>query len=81
MVIFNLPTSFIHKKTAHLLLKQMRNPSEAIISNIFFTKKIEYRYEEVIKINGKIIVPDFRILVKSENRIKILEHFGMRAAY
>lgn len=55
----------------------VRSKSEAIISNIFFTKKIEYRYEEVIKINGKIIVPDFRILVKSENRIKILEHFGM----
>ncbi len=55
----------------------VRSKSEAIISNLLFTKEIEYRYEELITIHGKSISPDFRIAVKSENRIKLLEHFGM----
>ncbi|MEY8369128.1 hypothetical protein AALA24_10200 [Anaerovoracaceae bacterium 42-11] len=55
----------------------VRSKSEAIISNLLFTKNIEYRYEELITVHGRVIAPDFRIAVKSENRIKLFDHFGM----
>ena len=55
----------------------VRSKSEVLIANMLFTKNIPYHYEEELPLSGKIIAPDFKIAVCSENRFKLLEHCGM----
>ena len=55
----------------------VRSKSEVIIANTYFTKEIQYRCEELIKVGDKIFAPDFSILVPRLNKIKYHEHFGM----
>lgn len=55
----------------------VRSKSEVIIANSLFIRDVEYRYEGLIELGDHVIAPDFQILVKSENKVKILEHFGM----
>lgn len=55
----------------------VRSKSEAIIANMLFLREIEYRYEEVVTIGGVELAPDFRILLRSQNRYIYWEHMGM----
>lgn len=55
----------------------VRSKSEVIIANNLYMKGIEYRSEELTKVGSHIFAPDFKILVPSTRKIKLLEHFGM----
>ncbi|MBO5995566.1 MAG: hypothetical protein J6Q41_08640 [Firmicutes bacterium] len=56
---------------------KVRSKSELIICEIFYKYGIEFRYEEVIYLNGKRLVPDFVIRRKSDGKIFYWEHCGM----
>jgi hypothetical protein len=56
---------------------KVRSKSELIICEIFYKYGIEFRYEEVIYINGKRLEPDFIIRRKSDGKIFYWEHCGM----
>lgn len=55
----------------------VRSKSEALIANMLYQRGIPYHYEENLMLGDKIIAPDFKIAVRSENRFKYLEHCGM----
>ena len=55
----------------------VRSKSEVIIANTLYPKLLQYRYEELTKVGKYIFAPDFKIAVPRQNKIKILEHFGM----
>lgn len=55
----------------------VRSKSEVIIANTLHMKGLQYRSEEVTKVGNYYFAPDFKILVPSTGKIKILEHFGM----
>ena len=56
---------------------KVRSKSEAAICEILYANGIEFRYEEVLHINGRKLIPDFTIRRKSDSKIFYLEHFGM----
>ena len=56
---------------------KVRSKSEAAICEILYANDIEFRYEEVLYINGRKLIPDFTIRRKSDGKIFYLEHFGM----
>lgn len=68
------PENLVHRT---LKGDMVRSKSEVIIANNLFTKGLQYRSEEITKIGKYIFAPDFKILVPSQNKVKILEHFGM----
>jgi len=55
----------------------VRSKSEVIIANTLYPKGLQYRYEELTKVGQYTFAPDFKIAVPRQNKIKILEHFGM----
>ena len=55
----------------------VRSKSEAIIANMLYNMKIPYHYEEKLLLGRELVVPDFKIAVRSESRFKLLEHCGM----
>ncbi len=55
----------------------VRSKSEVIIANTLYPKNLQYRYEELTKVGNYTFAPDFKIAVPHQNKIKILEHFGM----
>lgn len=55
----------------------VRSKSEVIIANTIHMKGLQYRSEEVTKVGNYLFAPDFKILVPSTGKIKLLEHFGM----
>lgn len=70
------------KRPEHLSHKtikgdMVRSKSEAIIANILYNMKIPYHYEEKLWLGRELVVPDFKIAVRSESRFKLLEHCGM----
>ncbi len=56
---------------------RVRSKSEAAICEIFYANGIEFRYEEVIYLNGRRLIPDFTIRRKSDGKIFYWEHCGM----
>ena len=70
----NKPEEKIHTTSRGL---KVRSKSELIICEIFYKYGIEFRYEEVIYINGKRMEPDFTIRRKSDGKIFYWEHCGM----
>ena len=56
---------------------KVRSKSEAAICEILYANDIEFRYEEVIYLNGRRFVPDFIIRRKSDGKIFYWEHCGM----
>lgn len=56
---------------------KVRSKSEAAICEILYANGIEFRYEEVIYINGRKVIPDFTIRRKSDGKIFYWEHCGM----
>ena len=56
---------------------KVRSKSEAAICEIFYANGIEFRYEEIIYVNGRRLVPDFVIRRKSDGKIFYWEHCGM----
>lgn len=67
------------ERLTHKTLKGdlVRSKSEAIIANLLYDRKIPYHYEENLILGNKLIAPDFKIAVHTENRFKLLEHCGM----
>ena len=57
--------------------ERVRSKSEVIIANALFHAGIPYRYECPLKLGGKTLYPDFRILKLSTRTEIIFEHFGM----
>lgn len=55
----------------------VRSKSEVILANILTSRNIAYHYEEIEKINGVLVAPDFKIAVESESKFRLLEHCGM----
>ena len=41
-----------------------------------YERQIPYHYEEKLQLGNRVVVPDFKILVYSEDRFKYLEHCG-----
>ena len=68
------PEEKIHTTSRGL---KVRSKSELIICEIFYKYGIEFRYEEVIYINGRRLEPDFIIRRKSDGKIFYWEHCGM----
>ncbi len=68
------PEEKIHTTSRGL---KVRSKSELIICEIFYKYGIEFRYEEVIYINGKQLEPDFIIRRRSDGKIFYWEHCGM----
>lgn len=68
------PEEKIHTTSREL---KVRSKSELIICEIFYKYGIEFRYEEVIYINGRRLEPDFIIRRRSDGKIFYWEHCGM----
>lgn len=68
------PEEKIHTTSRGL---KVRSKSEAAICEILYSLGVEFRYEEVIYISGRRIIPDFTIRRKSDGKIFYWEHFGM----
>ena len=69
-----LPEEKVHTTSRGL---KVRSKSELIICEIFYKYGIEFRYEEVMYINGRRIAPDFTVRRKSDGKIFYWEHCGM----
>ena len=54
-----------------------RSKSEALIAMLLESYGIEFKYEAEIKVNGRILYPDFVIRRKRDGKIILWEHFGM----
>ena len=59
--------------SGHLL----RSKSECLIDMQLFYRKIPFRYESKLVINGQTIFPDFTFYKESTGEYKYWEHFGM----
>ncbi len=68
------PEEKIHSTSRDL---KVRSKSELIICEMFYVYGIEFRYEEVIYLNGHRLIPDFTIRRKSDGKIFYWEHCGM----
>ncbi len=55
----------------------LRSKSECLIDMQLFNRKIPFRYESPLLINGQIIYPDFTIYKESTNEFAYWEHCGM----
>lgn len=56
---------------------KVRSKSEAAICEILYANGIEFRYEEIMYLDGRKFIPDFKIRRKSDGKIFYLEHCGM----
>lgn len=56
--------------------KCVRSKSEAMIAMLLHVKKIPYRYECALTINGVDYYPDFTIMHPKTDKIYYFEHFG-----
>ena len=57
--------------------ERVRSKSEIIIANTLETLGIPYRYEAPLKLNGRIVYPDFTVLNVRLRMIMYIEHLGM----
>lgn len=69
----NHPEGLIHPT---LKGDMVRSKSEALIADILFERKIPYRYESEIILDGIVYHPDFTILHPGSGKIVYWEHFG-----
>ncbi len=56
---------------------RVRSKSEAIIADLLDEAGVPFQYEAKLKMNGKIIYPDFKIPGPDENEYFYWEHFGL----
>ncbi len=68
------PENLIHKCTSGILV---RSKSESIIASYLHIKKIPFRYECVLHLNGISVFPDFTIRHPKTGQVYYWEHFGM----
>lgn len=68
------PEHLQHKSISGNIL---RSKSEVLIDIMLYSNKIPYRYEEVIQLGNKTIVPDFIIKHPATGELFYWEHFGM----
>ena len=57
--------------------ERVRSKSEVIIANTLAEANIPYRYEAPLKIDGRIIYPDFTILRMEDRQTVYWEHLGL----
>ena len=69
----NHPEHLIHKTYAGHMV---RSKSEAMIANYLYTRKLPYRYECLLELEGQAFYPDFTILHPMTKKIWYYEHFG-----
>ncbi len=57
--------------------EKVRSKSEVLLANMMYERGIPYHYEEKLVLPEREVYPDFTIFVRSERRVKYLEHCGM----
>lgn len=68
------PENLTHPTVGGLLV---RSKSESMIAIALSDNHIPFRYENLLRLDGKDYAPDFTILHPTTNRIYYWEHFGM----
>ena len=58
---------------------KVRSKSEVLIAEMLYVFNIQFRYEQVIRINGIVLVPDFTIKLP-DGRIFYWEHCGLMSS-
>ena len=74
------PEHLIHKCAAGCFV---RSKSEAMIATSLYTRKIPFRYECGLYLNGTLVYPDFTIRHPDSGQLYYWEHFGLmdKASY
>lgn len=74
---FSKQKRYFEEKLIHKTIRgeMVRSKSEVIVANILDKMKLEYFYEEPLKIGGKTYIPDFTL--RYLGRTAYLEHLGM----
>lgn len=67
------PERLVHRTYAGHMV---RSKSETMIANALYIRKIPYRYECLLELEGQEFYPDFTILHPQTRRIWYYEHFG-----
>lgn len=57
--------------------EKVRSKSEMMIANLLYAKQLPYQYEKPLKLDGKLVYPDFTILDVDTRTEVYFEHFGM----
>ena len=70
----NHPENLVHKCTTGLMV---RSKSESMIASYLSTKKIPFRYECALYLNGVLVFPDFTIRHPKTGEVYYWEHFGL----
>ena len=73
----NKQRRYFEERLIHRTLRgeMVRSKSEVIVANVLNNMGIDYVYEDVLAVNGKIYIPDFTI--HYQGRTAYLEHLGM----
>ena len=73
------PKEFYEGSTVHFTSKEekVRSKSEVLIANSLYRYGIPYRYECPLRLNSRIVYPDFTILRVSDRKEFYWEHLGM----
>lgn len=67
----NVPLHYTEKK------ERVRSKSEVMIANALLQAKLPYRYECQLRLDSRVIYPDFTILRMRDRKEVYWEHFGM----
>lgn len=57
--------------------EKVRSKSEMMIANLLYAMQLPYQYEKPLKLDGKLVYPDFTILDVTTRTEVYFEHFGM----
>ena len=73
----NKQKRYFEERLIHRTLRgeMVRSKSEVIVANVLNNMGIDYVYEDVLTVNGKIYIPDFTL--RYQGRTAYLEHLGM----
>ncbi|MBQ9063652.1 MAG: hypothetical protein IJ121_12685 [Eubacterium sp.] len=73
------PKEFYEGSKVHFTSKEekVRSKSEVLIANSLYRHGIPYRYECPLRLNSRIVYPDFTILRASDRKEFYWEHLGM----
>lgn len=57
--------------------EKVRSKSEMMIANLLYAMQLPYQYEKPLKLDGKLVYPDFTILDVNTRTEVYFEHFGL----
>ena len=57
--------------------EKVRSKSEMMIANLLYAMQLPYQYEKPLKLDGKLVYPDFTILDMTTRTEVYFEHFGL----